>query len=593
MRKAETVLTIISERGKRNLPLGQSYRQLYNPSLYLHSYDQIQRNHGAMTKGVDQETVDGMSPQKITDMIDTIRKETYRWKPVRRKVIPKANGKSRHLGIPSWSDKLLQTVMKEILEAYYEPQFSNLSHGFRPRRGCHTALMQIKHNWHGIKWFIEGDIRGCYDHIDHEILLSILKEKITDNRFLRLLNTFLKAGYMEDWQYKENLSGAPQGATLSPLIANIYLNKLDQFIETQLIPKFTKGGKREKNPYYDQLTKQAYKAQRQGLMDQVRELEKQRRQVPSNNPNDPQYRRLRYVRYADDFLLGFTGTKEEAVQIKQEIQGFLQRELRLELSQEKTKITHARSESARFLGYDISIQHCDTKITANRRSINGNVRLKVPKKFVQDKARFYRKGNKPIHRKERTYLSDYSITCQYQSEYRGYVQYYKLAENMADLNTLHWTMRSSLLKTLAHKHKSTVKKMSQKYKATVGTIHGPRKCLEVRINRGDESPLIARFGGIPLVVEKKGIIEDQLVVRTRLGRSELLTRLLKQTCEQCGANESIEVHHIRKLSDLDKPGRKKKADWVKLMAAMNRKTLVLCQRCHRDLHAGRPMRRLH
>lgn len=212
MRRAETVLTIISERGKRNLPLGRSYRQLYNSSLYLHSYDQIQRNHGAMTKGIDQETVDGMSLQRITDMIDMVRKETYRWKPVRRKAIPKANGKFRQLGIPSWSDKLLQTVMKEILEAYYEPQFSSLSHGFRPKKGCHTALMQIKHNWHGIKWFIEGDIRGCYDHIDHDILLSILKEKITDNRFLRLLNTFLKAGYMEDWQYKENLSGAPQGA---------------------------------------------------------------------------------------------------------------------------------------------------------------------------------------------------------------------------------------------------------------------------------------------------------------------------------------------------------------------------------------------
>lgn len=377
------------------------------------------------------------------------------------------------------------------------------------------------------------------------------------------------------------------------MLANIYLDKLDQFVETQLIPKFTKGGKREKNPYYDQLTRQAYKARRQGRMDQAKELEKQRRQVPSNDPDDPNYRRLKYVRYADDFLLGFIGPKEEAVQIKQEIQGFLQRELQLELSQEKTKITHARSESARFLGYDISIQHCNTKITANRRSINGNVRLRVPKSFVQEKARFYRKGNKPIHRKERTYLSDYSITCQYQSEYRGYVQYYKLAENIADLNTLHWTMRSSLLKTLAHKHKSTVKKMSGKYKGTVETTQGPRKCLEIRINRDNATPLIARFGGIPLIVHKKGAIEDQLVVRTRLGRSELLTRLLRQTCEQCGSIEDIEVHHIRKLSDLDKPGRRKKADWVKLMVAMNRKTLVLCRKCHRDLHAGRPMRCLH
>jgi group II intron reverse transcriptase/maturase len=300
MRKAETVLNIIRERGKQNLPLGQVYRQLYNPNLYLQSYGQISTNSGAMTKGVDEETVDGMSMQKITDIIDKVRKESYQWKPVKRCDIPKANGKLRSIGIPSWSDKMLQDVIKEILVAYYEPQFSNYSHGFRPKRGCHSALMQIKHNWHGTKWFIEGDIKGCFDNIDHNILLLILKEKITDNRFLKLIMYLLKVGYMQDWRYTKTMSGTPQGGIVSPILANIYLNKLDQFVETKLLPKYTRGKTRANNPEYDRLSNQAYQFRKKGLIDQAKVLERKRRSIPSNDPYDPNYRRLRYVRYADD-----------------------------------------------------------------------------------------------------------------------------------------------------------------------------------------------------------------------------------------------------------------------------------------------------
>jgi group II intron reverse transcriptase/maturase len=590
MRDAETVLSIIRERGRRRLPLGDVYRQLYNPELYLHSYGRLYRNDGAMTKGVTIETVDGMSLEKINGIIERIRWERYRWTPVRRVHIPKKGGKTRPLGIPTWSDKLLQDVVRSLLEAYYEPRFSDHSHGFRPGRGCHTALQRIKRVWHGTKWFIEGDIQGCFNNIDHTILLNILREDVTDNRFLRLVQHLLQAGYLEDWRYSPTLSGTPQGGTVSPILSNIYLDRLDQFVEQTLIPEFTKGKRRAKNPTYDRLSNRAWYCRAIGEVEEARTREKARRALPSNDPNDPRYRRLYYLRYADDFLLGFAGPKCEAEAIRDRLQAFLAEELQLELSAAKTLITHAHTEKARFLGYDISVTHCDTKIGGNRRSVNGGIALRMPASFVAERLRFYTRDGKPIHRMERTHSSDYSIVCQYQAEYRGFVQYYLLADNLIWLNKLHWVMRMSLLKTLAHKHQSTAAKMAQRFAATVATPHGPRRCLEVQVPRAGREPLIGRFGGIPLRKSLTAQVEDRLLARKSLGGTELLQRLLAGACEACGSTEDVEVHHVRKLADLNSPGRKPKPDWVRLMASRRRKTLILCRVCHDNIHAGRPLR---
>lgn len=590
MRKAETILNIvIQNRGKKNLVLDRIYRLLYHPTLFLKAYGRISANKGAMTQGVNSETVDEMSLQKINAIIEKIKYERYRWLPVRRRDIPKANGKTRPLGIPCWSDKLLQEVMRSILEAYYDPQFSDNSHGFRPNRGCHTALKQIKYNWHGTKWFIEGDIKGYFNNINHEILMGILQENIKDNRFLRLIHNLLKAGYINDYNYYPTMSGTPQGGIISPILANIYLDKLDKYVEMELIPKYTQGKKRAHSPEYDRISNIIYKYRRNGLVEQAKHLEKERRAIPSNDQYDPKYRRLYYVRYADDFLLGFIGPKEEAIPIKEAIRLFLEKELLLELSEDKTLLTHARDEKAKFLGHEISISHCDSKITSGIRSINGNVRLSMPTQFVKERMKFYMKNNKPHHRMERTYMSEYSIICQYQSEYRGFVQYYQLAENIAGLSKLHWAMRSSLLKTIANKRKSSTAKIAKQLKAKVETTQGPRKCLELIVKREKANPLIARFGGIPLICQRDAKIQDQKIAHKGLGRTEILKRLLANTCEQCGSKDNIEVHHIRKLSDLKKNGRKEKPDWIKLMAAMKRKTLVLCRVCHRNLHAGRPL----
>lgn len=590
MRSAGTVLNVIRDRGNRGLPLDDIYRQLFNPSLYLLAYGRIYRNDGAMTKGTTEETVDGMSLEKIENIIELLRYERYRWTPVRRTEIPKKNGKTRPLGIPTWSDKLLQEVIRLILEAYYEPQFSDSSHGFRPQRGCHTALQEVRRRWGGTKWFIEGDIRGCFDNIDHEIMMSILRERIQDNRFLRLMENLLKAGYLEQWNYKPTLSGVPQGGIVSPILTNIYLDRLDKYVEQTLIPEYTRGDSRGYGSDYRRLSKRASYLRGVGRLEEAHELKKQYQRMPSKDVNDPGYRRLRYVRYADDFLLGFTGSADEAREIKDKLETFMRDSLNMELSREKTLITHARTHAAKFLGYEVIVQHEDSKHTNGRRSINGCIGLRVPEGFIRERcARYMRKG-KAIHRLELVNCSNYAIVYDYQSKYRGYVQYYKLAVNLLWLSRVHWVMQTSLFKTLACKHKSSVRKIARKYLKTVKFSHGLRRCVEVVVERKDKKPLIARFGGLSCKREDYAVIADGQIDNDRAPRCELLTRLLADRCEICGATNKVEVHHVRALKDLKVKGKKEKPLWMQTMSALRRKTLIVCRPCHIAIHSGRPLR---
>src|SRR5437588_3139348 len=345
-----------------SLPFTQLYRQMFNKELYLLAYGNIYSNQGAMTPGAGAETADGMSEGKIDQIVEAMRHERYRFSPARRVYIPKKNGKLRPLGMPSWSDKLVGEAVRLLLEAIYEPRFSNRSHGFRKGRGCHTALREIHHTWSGTTWFVEGDISDCFGSLDHEILLGILAETIQDQRFLRLIRNMLKAGYLEDWEYHDTLSGCPQGGVVSPILSNIYLDKLDKFVEQELIPQYTQGALRVANPAYRQTDALLRRARRRGDRAQARHLMKQMRTLPSTDPMHPGYRRLHYLRYADDHLLGFTGPKAEAEQIKARLAQFLRETLGLELNDSKTLISHARTQPARFLGYDIVVQHSSTKI---------------------------------------------------------------------------------------------------------------------------------------------------------------------------------------------------------------------------------------
>ncbi len=592
MRSAETVLSIIRERGKQGLPLEDMYRQLYNPGLYLMAYGRLYANKGAMTPGSTSETVDGMSMAKIEKLIDDLRHERYRWTPVRRTYIAKKNGKLRALGLPTWSDKLLQEVIRLILEAYYEPQLSSLSHGFRPGRGCHTALTSITDNWSGTKWFIEGDISQYFDTIDHSVLLAILGEKLKDNRFLRLLSNLLRAGYLEDWKYHRTLSGSPQGGVVSPILSNIYLDKFDTYVEQVLIPEYTRGARRHPNLQYEALRAKANRRKRAGKRKEAQRLWTQVQHLPSRDPNDPDYRRLKYVRYADDTLFGFIGPKAEAEEIKGKIANWLRDNLKLSLSIEKTLITNASSDAACFLGYEIVAQRANEKHNSHSgyRTVNGKMGLRVPAEVVQKRcARYMRKGV-PAHRNELIQDDDFTIINRYQAEYRGLVQYYVLAINVSWFHQLHWVMQTSLLRTLARKHRTSLKAMSEKYRATTETPYGRLSCLEIVVERANgKKPLVAQFGGIPLKRQEKAIMTDLDPAYSQQrgrDRNELIKRLLAEKCELCGSKMNVEVHHIRKLTDLREKGRKEKPRWVKKMIQRRRKTLIVCANCHENIHRG-------
>ncbi len=590
MATAETVMAVYSDRGKRGLPLEGVYRQLYSRDLYLRAYGRIHRNDGAMTPGVTAETVDAMSLEKIDGIIDALRREAYRWSPARRTHIPKKDGKKRPLGLPTWSDKLVQEALRLLLDAYYEPRFSSHSHGFRRGRGCHTALREITQRWRGVKWFIEGDIKGCFDNIDHDVLLETLSENVQDNRLLRLVSNMLKAGYMENWRYGKTLSGAPQGGVASPLFSNIYLDKLDRFVEETLLPIYNRGDRRRNDPQYKAIINAAQRAGDKGDHEAATRLRKQAQSMPSRDPEDPDFRRLWYVRYADDFLLGFSGPRHEAEEIKRRIGQFLRDILRLELSETKTLITHARGNAARFLGYEVVALHADERHDQRgQRIINGLVRLKVPTNVIVERCRRYMRNGKAVHRPERLHDDDFSIVSQYGTEYRGFVQYYLLAFNAHRLRRVHRVMQTSLLGTIANKHKTRIAPIYRRLRTEVEDRGRPQTALVVtRERRKGTKPLVAMFGGISLAWKKKAILSDRPLAIYSSVRSEIVQRLLAQICEHCGSEAGpFEVHHVRRLADLDRPGRNDRPLWVKRMASRHRKTLVVCDRCHQDIHRDR------
>ena len=418
----------------------------------------------------------------------------------------------------------------------------------------------------------------------------ILKENIHDERFIQLISELLEAGYLEDWKYHVTLSGTPQGGVLSPLLANVYLDKLDKYVEQRLVPAYTRGEARKPNAIYENIKLKAYRARKEGRTEDAKLLRQRQQQLPSLDPNDPDFRRLRYARYADDFLLGFNGPKEEAEEIKHKLEAFLRDELKLELSQAKTLITHARTGAARFLGYEIQTIHNDTKQTKGRRSANGKIGFRVPKDVIRKKCQDYTEEGKPTHRPEMLKDSVFTIIETYQAEYRGLVEYYRMAFNLHTFSRLEWNMEGSLTKTLAAKEQIPIPQVYRRYKATIMVEGKPYKGLQVAIEREGKKPLVAQWGGIPLTWNIKATLDDQ-PERIWSVTSELEERLRADTCEYCGAHEKCQVHHVRALKDLHVKGRKPKPRWMVLMAARQRKTMVVCKACHEDITYGRPMRR--
>ncbi len=565
--------------------------------LWLQAYANIYANSGATTVGSDGVSLDGQSLERIDNLISSLKSNEYSPVPSRRVYIPKSNGKKRPLGVPSGNDKLVQEVWRMLLEAVYEPTFQDSSHGFRPSRSCHTALKQIQTSWTGSKWFIEFDIKGYFDNISHSRLIEIVEKRIEDRKFISVIKQMLRAGYMEEWKFHKTYTGTPQGGVVSPILANIYLNELDQFV-TGLQNSVNCGKQRKRNLEYGRIRNRRAKvsreielAKQEGDVEltalkvrEYKELGNQLLNTPSLNQYDPDYRRLRYCRYADDFLLGFIGPKAEARAIHDTIKHFVEADLKLETADDKTGIKHAPSEGCVFLGHAIDLKPTPKikwvtvdGIRYKRRTMQQHVSLRIPtgklRAFAEGKGYGNYATKSAKHRSWMINMSDAEIVLQVNAELRGFSQFYALTNNpKSGLSAIVDLGRMSMLRTMAAKHKCSVQMVSRRLK------HGKQRGVKAA---GKFYPLWTLS---QLTKPTSDHIDNIPITAKYSGRTELIDRMLACQCEYCGDTEGkFEVHHVRKLKDI-KDGTE---TWKRLMIARNRKTLVLCVTCHDLLHAGK------
>lgn len=600
MRNSERVLNSLAKHScEPDYKFERLYRLLFNEQMYFVAYQRIYAKEGNMTKGADNCNIDNMSISRIERLIESLKDESYQPTPSKRVYIPKKNGKMRPLGIPTFNDKLLQEVVRMILEAIYEGCFDSNSHGFRPKRSCHTALRQIQKTFNGARWFIEGDIKGFFDNIDHEIMIAILRKRISDERFLRLIRKFLNAGYVEKWVFNKTYSGTPQGGIISPIMANIYLDQLDRYMR-EYIERFDKGKERKDNPerikfeYGKRLAVLKLKKvtdaeERKRIVKEIKNFDRQRVQIPCGVEMDEDFRRLKYVRYADDFLCAVIGTKAEAEAIKKDIKVFLSEKLKLELSDEKTLITHG-TEPAKFLGHEIYVRK-STQTKRNKagkltRPYNNKVYLRMPTEVIRKKLLDYDALEIKVHNgkefykpKHRSYLisnDDLEILERYNAEIRGLYNFYALANNCHTLHTFKYIMEYSMYKTFAGKYRSTVVRICKKYKKdkVFTVIHKDKK--------GKIHERKFYHDGFKRRKSEDVQCHDRLPAAYYYTPTSLIDRLKANRCELCGCeNVMLEMHHIRKLKNL-----KGKEDWERIMIARRRKTIALCQNCHRKIHNG-------
>ncbi|MGT8956830.1 reverse transcriptase domain-containing protein [Bacillus cereus] len=580
------------------------YRNLYNPDFFLLAYNNLSKNDGALTMGVDQRSIDGFSMEEVEQLIEVLRNKRYQPYPSKRVYIPKKNGKKRPLGIPSFCDKLVQEVIRMILEAIYEPNFSTSSHAYRKNKSCHSALLEIKRTFTGSKWFIEGDIRGFFDNMEHHTLVGILRRKISDENFIELIWKFLRAGYLDEWKFHNTYSGAPQGGIISPILSNIYLNELDVYMEC-FKNSFNQGKRRKKNPEYENVRSKMRRLEKkidntnehddsdsiENWKEEVKVLKKKLKQMPYSDQMDNEYRRLTYVRYADDFLIGIIGPKEDAQHVKEEIAKFLKDKLKLELSMEKTLITNASNKQAQFLGYEIKIFKSQAirtdKLGRKIRLLNGKVQLKMPHKAWVNKLQKYQaiqmSANGTWKPKPRNYFQrneDLEIVSQYNSEIRGLYNYYRLAENVSNhMHRFAYFMFYSMLKTFATKYRKRTKHIRKKY------MKNGRFTVEYETKRGiKQIHFIER--NFPRI---NGISKEQTDVmqntRYTMSTTRLSDRIKAETCESCGrSNTTIHMHHVKRLKNLREKSNKSYLE--QQMIARNRKTIALCKECHLKRHKG-------
>ena len=581
------------------------YRNLYNPEFYWLAYKNIYANDGSMTAGADGTTIDGMSNERVEGIILSLRDRSYQPKPARREYIAKKNSnKKRPLGIQSGNDKLVQEVVKMILESIYEPVFSDKSHGFRPNRSCQTALMQIQKTFTGTNWFVEGDIHACFDSFDHHVLIELLRKRIDDEAFIQLIWKFLKAGYMEQWTFERTYSGVPQGSGVSPVLCNVYLNELDRYMEKYAMEFNTEAQKKRFATAYRRSVDRTYKYRKKGKeiwetltpeerkirSRTLKKLEREEKSITPTIPKDADYKRIQYTRYADDFLIGVIGSKHDAEKVKQDVKVFLWEALKLEMSDAKTKVTHT-GDRAGFLGYDITVsrsQNLKKKADGRiQRCQTGVVKLLVPREKWVGKLIEYRamkiKINEngkerfvALHRGKLVNQRDIEILARYNAEVRGLYNYYSIANDSYKIGKFANVMKYSMYKTFACKYKTNVHEIKRRYCVndlfTVSyDTKGGRKMTTFYKDGFKRKEKATKFDNV-----------SELPQFSKYAKTNTLKqRVERHTCELCHRDcRNLEIHQVKKLKDL-----KGNAEWVLLMRKRRRKTLVVCPECHSLIHS--------
>ncbi len=606
LRNPTEVLRNLSEKTKNETYRFQRlYRNLYNPEFYWLAYRNIYANTGSMTAGADGTTIDGMGDERIDRIIQSLKDHSYQPKPARREYIAKKNSsKKRPLGIQSGDDKLVQEAVKMILESIYEPVFSNKSHGFRPNRSCQTALMQIQNTFTGTNWFVEGDIHACFDSFDHHIIVSLLRKRIDDEAFIQLIWKFLKAGYMEQWTYGRTYSGVPQGSGVSPVLCNIYLNELDKYMEKYAQEFNTKAQRKRLSTAYRTKVDRSYRYRSKGKKiweslspeekkircRMLKQLEREEKETTPTVVKDADYKRIQYTRYADDFLIGVIGGKEDAEKVKADVKAFLMKELRLEMSDTKTKITHT-GDRARFLGYDITVSRSqDLKKTSNgkvQRCQTGVVKLLVPREkwvgklfeYKAIKIKINENGKErfvALHRGKLVNQSDIEILARYNAEVRGLYNYYSIANDSYKIGKFANVMKYSMYKTFACKYRTKVHEIKRRY--CINNLF----TLAYETKGGTKTTTFYKDGFKRKEKATKFDNVSELPQFSKYAKTNTLKqRVERHTCELCGKDcRNLVIHQVKKLKDL-----KGSAEWVLLMRKRRRKTLVVCSECHELIHS--------
>ncbi|MGU7776399.1 reverse transcriptase domain-containing protein [Burkholderia sp. MR1-5-21] len=581
---------------------GELYRLMYKEDLYVVAYERLKSSPGNMTPGADGTTLDEFSLATIKNIVSQMRTESFQFSRARRVHIPKANGGKRPLGIASPKDKVVQEVMRMILEAIYEspygPSFSEASHGFRPNRGCHTALKSIRDNWSGVSWVVEGDVKAAFDNIDHNLLIGHLKKRISDTRFLNLIRKALTAGYYEFRTPVNSDIGTPQGSIVSPILCNIFLHELDLFM-IERIACTEKGEKRgrslESIRAYKRLEKARREIERLAPRSEERALKAKEikaaklanMRVPSGI-NDGSFIRLKYVRYADDWCVGVNGPKWMAEQIRNEVRDFMKERLGLTLNMEKTHIRHAKTEEAFFLGTRIKIGSTTQKVqkvVRNGKAFDKRVTGWLPQLWApvgKLVGKLHVKGfcgseGEPTPKYIWVLLDDDQIVSIYGSVIRGLLNYYSFADNYAKLSRVQYILKYSAALTLATKHRLSLKQVFRKYGDSLAVFKQNSKGKTF----GVSLPVVTDWSRRPsrfMIGETPS--PDSILLR----HSRMRTRSkLGESCAICGSDAGVQMHHVRHVRKMgDRPPK----GFTRLLATLNRKQIPACGSCHAKIHAG-------